>query len=336
MTPSGNSWPAAIDSEAAARIARLMFYGLLAIVLMTLDYRGGYVSSMRSLAWRALEPAVLAIEAPFDLGRRLGEEMRTRHDLMERIAALELENRENVAELALLEELRDDNRELRALLGASQRDMPEFQAAELMNIDLNPWSHRVLINRGSRDGVATGQPVVDARGVMGQIDEVGMTTAQVILISDPDHALPVRVQRTGLRTVAYGSGRINQLRLTDLPMNVDLVSGDTLVTSGLGGAFPAGLPVAEVESISRPVGEAFARAAIRPVARLDRARHVLVVESAEVEPTDVKPADVEPADEESTDEESTDPEAPPASSDGGQDPRAPDEAAPEPATGSSS
>lgn len=280
MTPSGSSWPAAIDSEAAARIARLMFYGLLAIVLMTLDYRGSYLDSLRGLAWRVFEPVVMVIEAPFDLGQRLGEEMRTRHELMDRIALLERQNRENRAELSLLDDLRDDNRELRALLEASQRVVLDFQAAELMNIDLNPWSHRVLINRGSRDGLATGQPVMDAQGVMGQVDEVGMNTAQVILISDPDHALPVRVQRTGLRTVAYGSGRINQLRLTDLPMNVDLVSGDMLVTSGLGGAFPAGLPVAEVESVSRPVGEAFARAAVRPIARLDRARHVLVVESA--------------------------------------------------------
>lgn len=285
MTPSGSSWPAAIDSEAAARIARLMFYGLLAIVLMTLDYRGNYVSSLRSLAWSGLEPVVMLVEAPFDFGRRVGEEMRTRHDLMGRIQVLERDRRENQAELALLEELRDDNRELRALLEASQRVAPAFQAAELMNIDLNPWSHRVLINRGSRDGLYTGQPVMDALGVMGQVDELGLHTAQVILISDPDHALPVRVQRTGLRTVAYGSGRINQLRLTDLPMNVDLAPGDILVTSGLGGAFPAGLPVAEVDSVSRPVGEAFARALVRPLARLDRARHVLVIDARDASPT---------------------------------------------------
>lgn len=281
MTPGGGSWPAAIDGNAAVRIARLMFYGMLAIVLMALDHRGNYVESLRSLAWRGLEPVILAVEAPFDLGQRLGEELRDRHDLMERLAVLERERREREAELALLDELRDDNRELRALLEASQRLAPEFQAAELMNIDLNPWSHRVLINRGGRDGLEPGQPVMDTRGVMGQVDEVAFSTAQVILISDPDHALPVRVQRTGLRTVAYGSGRINQLRLTDLPMNVDLVPGDVLVTSGLGGAFPAGLPVAEVESVSRPVGEAFARAQVRPVARLDRARHVLVIESTE-------------------------------------------------------
>jgi len=295
VTPGGGSWPAAIDSDAAARIARLMFYGLLAIVLMTLDYRGNYVSSIRSLAWRALEPVILAVEAPFHAGQRLGEELRDRHALMERLSVLERERIEREAELALLEELREDNRELRALLEASQRLAPAFQAAELMNIDLNPWSHRVLINRGSRDGLEPGQPVMDVRGVMGQVDEVAFSTAQVILISDPDHALPVRVQRTGLRTVAYGSGRINELRLTDLPMNVDLAPGDVLVTSGLGGAFPAGLPVAEVDSVSRPVGQAFARAAVMPVARLDRARHVLVVDSPEA-PTAPAPSAQPPTD----------------------------------------
>jgi len=290
VTRGGGSWPAAIDGDAAARIARLMFYGLFAIVLMTLDYRGNYVDSLRSLAWRALEPVILAVEAPFELGRRLGQELHERHALMDRLAVLESERREREAELAFLEELRDDNRELRALLEASQRIVPDFQAAELMNIDLNPWSHRVLINRGGRDGLETGQPVMDTRGVMGQVDEVAFNTAQVILISDPDHALPVRVQRTGLRTVAYGSGRINRLRLTDLPMNVDLVPGDVLVTSGLGGAFPAGLPVAEVESVSRPVGEAFARAEVSPLARLDRARHVLVVESPQAPAEEADPA----------------------------------------------
>lgn len=258
-----------------------MFYGMLAIVLMALDYRGQYVNTIRGLAWRALEPVTIAVEAPFGLGRRLGEELRARHELMDRLAVLERERRKSEAELTLLGELRDDNRELRALLAASRRIVPSFHTAELMSIDLNPWSHRVVINRGRRDGLSPGQPVMDIHGVMGQVGEVGLSTAEVVLISDPDHALPVRVERTGLRTVAYGSGRINQLRLTDLPMNVDLRPGDRLLTSGLGGAFPAGLPVAEVESVSRPVGEAFARASVRPLARLDRARHVLVVDASE-------------------------------------------------------
>src|SRR5690554_694865 len=186
-----------------------MFYGLLAITLMTLDFRGRYVDRIRAMGWRVVEPVIMAVEAPFAFGHRLGEELRSRHELMEAIAGLERERRRQAAELTLLEELRDDNRELRALLEASRGIAPAFRSAELMKIDLNPWSHRVVINRGQSDGLTAGQPVMDSQGVIGQVDQVGLHTAQVILISDPDHALPVRVQRTGLRTVAYGSGRIH-------------------------------------------------------------------------------------------------------------------------------
>lgn len=299
MTAGGGPWPNLMDSDTATRIARLIFYGLLAIVLMTLDYRGRYVDNIRTLGWRGLEPVIMAVEAPFAFGRRLGEELRTRHELMARLAALERHSRELSAELSLLEELRDDNRELRALLAATARVQPTFLSAELMGIDLNPWSHRVVINRGRSDGLISGQPVMDGLGVLGQIDELGLYTAQVILISDPDHALPVRVQRTGLRTVAYGSGRIHELRLTDLPMNVDLVAGDVLLTSGLGGAFPAGLPVAEIVTVVRPHGEAFAQAHAQPLGRLDRARHVLVVE-ATVDKPEPAAADPENPDTEAT------------------------------------
>ena len=142
---------------------------------------------------------------------------------------------------------------------------------------------------GRSDGLLAGQPVMDGVGVLGQVDELGRHTAQVILISDPDHALPVRVQRTGLRTVAYGLGRVHMLRLTDLPMNVDLITGDVLLTSGLGGTFPAGLPVAEIVTVSRPQGEAFAQANARPLGRLDRASHVLIVEPT-VEQLEPEPA----------------------------------------------
>lgn len=277
MTSGGGSWPGAIDGEAAARIVRLAFYGLLAIILMTLDYRGRYVDTLHGLAWRAMEPVILLVEAPFSFGRRVGQTLRERHELLDRIATLEHQQQESRARLVELETLRGDNAELRSLLDASHRLTASFESAELISIDLNPWAHRVVINRGRRDGLKAGQPVMDSFGLMGQVDEAGQSIAQVILISDPDHALPVRVRRTGLRTVAYGFGRTNQLRLTDLPMNVDLQPGDMLVTSGLGGTFMPGLPVAEVESVSRPVGEAFASAVVRPVARLDRARHVLVV-----------------------------------------------------------
>lgn len=286
-----------------------MFYALLAIVLMTLDYRGQYLERVRDLAVVVVEPLVLAIEAPFALGHRLGEELRSRHELLDREAALERRVQSREAELIRVEELRAENRELRELLETSRRLELEFKAAELINIDLNPYSHRVMVNRGERDGIEVGQTVIDSDGVIGQVDRVGLNSAQVILISDPDHALPVQVQRTGFRTIAYGTGRITTLRLNDLPMNVDLETGDVLVTSGLGGIYPPGLPVAGIESLSRAVGEAFASADARPLGRLDRVRHVLLVDTVRESPDDEAPADDEAEPEPETGEDAAEPEA---------------------------
>jgi rod shape-determining protein MreC len=277
VTLSTGASIASFGGDQGARTARLMVYALIATILMVLDYRGGYVAQVRDWAANLIEPAILVVEAPFAFGRRMGEELRSRHTLQDTIALLERKLHSREARLMLLEELRSENMELRRLLEASDRLDVTFRAAELMSIDLNPYSHRVMINRGRRDGLEEGQPVLDAEGVIGQVDRVARNSAQVILISDPDHALPVRVQRTDLRTVAYGSGQIDNLRLSDLPMNVDLEPGDVLITSGLGGAFPPGLPVAEIRSVQRRAGEPFARAEARPIGRLDRARHVLVV-----------------------------------------------------------
>lgn len=259
-------------------MARLMFYILLAVVLMALDYRGRHIEQLRHLATRALEPAFMLVEAPFTLTIRLRQDWRDRQAMVAERNEFERLLRDSRAQLLLAEELGRENAELRRLLGASRTLETRFQTAELRNIDLNPYSHRVLVNRGASHGLTAGRPVIDVDGVVGQVDEVLQFSAMVVLISDPDHALPVRVRRTRLRTIAYGSGRIDQLRLTDLPMNVDLEVGDLLVTSGLGGRFPSGLPVAEVVSVERPDGEAFALATARPLARLDGARHFLVLE----------------------------------------------------------
>lgn len=264
-------------------MARLMFYIMLAVVLMVLDFRGGHVEKLRSGAALAIEPMLVLIESPFRLARSGQEQFRDRRGLLAERDEYERLLRESHARLLLLEELGRENTELRELLGASEALEVDFQTAELREIDLNPYSHRVVINRGQHHGIRSGQPVIDARGVVGQVDDTMLRSAQVILLSDPDHALPIRVERTRLRTIAYGSGRTNELRLTDLPMNVDLEPGDLLLTSGLGGRFPSGLPVAEVVSVARPAGEAFAVATARPLARLDGARHLLVLAPIERE-----------------------------------------------------
>lgn len=254
-----------------------MFYVLLAIILMTLDYRGRWVDQARLGAGLLVEPAVLLISAPYEFAGRARQGLQSHHQLVAEGRELRLALTRVAAELLMLEELALENAELRELLEASGRAETAFQAAQIRSVDLNPFSHRVLIDRGRRDGLVHGQPVIDAYGLVGQIDEVFLHSARVVLLTDPDHALPVRVQRTGLRTIAYGSGLATEMRLNDLPMNVDLEPGDLLVTSGLGEVFPAGLPVARVEELRRPGGEAFARATLRPLGRLDRSRHLLVL-----------------------------------------------------------
>lgn len=284
--------PSHFGSELAGRTSRLMLYALVAVVLMTLDYRGRWIDQVRAQAGLLVEPIVLLIETPFAFVAQAREGLSSRRHMIAERREMRRALTELSARILLLEELGRENSELRLLLDAADRVESDFLAAEIKQVDLNPFSHRVLINRGRRDGLVPGQAVVDAHGVVGQIDEVFLHSARVILLTDPDHAVPVRVQRTDLRTIAYGSGLTALMRLNDLPMNVDLEAGDVLVTSGLGGVFPPGLPVAQVESVRRAPGEAFAGAELQPLGRLDRSRHLLVLEL--LDSVQAPPAELEP------------------------------------------
>jgi len=262
-------------------MARLMFYILLCMVLMTLDYRGRWVDQIRQTGTLIIEPVLLLVEAPFSLGSNIKQRVTDRQELLAEHARISRELDESRAELLLMDELRRENARLRRLLEASVAIERGFQAVELRQIDLNPYSHRVLVDRGARDGLRVGQPVMDAEGLVGQVDQVFIHSASVILLSDPDHALPIEIDRSRLRTIAYGSGRSGELRLDDLPMNADIRNGDVLLTSGLGGRFPPGLPVADVISVERAPGEAFAVARARMRSRLDDTRHLLIVTRSE-------------------------------------------------------
>lgn len=270
----------------AVRTARLMFYSLLAITLMALDHRGRWVDQVHSISAGLVEPALFLLETPFAAARRIGEDLGARRDLAREVAELEQALLIRSARLGLLEDLAQENEELRSLLGAGERLEQEFIPAELMGVDLDPFAHRVVVKRGRLDGVKPGQPVLDSGGVLGQVERVDRLSARVILLTDPDHALPIQVRRTGARTIAYGSGSIDELRLNDLPMNIDLEPGDVLVTSGFGGRFLPGLPVGRVVSVDRTPGKPFASARVEPLASMDRSRHVLIVEVAEPAPAE--------------------------------------------------
>jgi len=256
-----------------------MFYALLAISLMALDYRGQYVERFRTVASHLVEPIFWAIELPFSSAERIATSWRDRAATERLISELELEVARARARLGRLADLESENAQLRVLLETARRTEQEFIAAELASVDLDPFAHRILVRRGRGDGIRPGMPVIDSRGVLGQVDQVLVGMSQVILISDPDHALPVQILPSGERTIAYGSGSLDRLRLTDLPMNAQVGPGDLVVTSGIGGRFPPGLPVARIGSIQRQPGQAFATALATPLSAMDRNRLVLILQS---------------------------------------------------------
>lgn len=179
--------------------------------------------------------------------------------------------------LQQLASLAAENVRLRQLLNASQMLQDTVLIAELIGVSPNPLSHKVVINRGTKDGAFKGQPVLDAFGLMGQVIEVSESSSTVLLISDSTHAIPVQVNRNGVRAIAEGTGDLNSLSLRHVSANTDIRAGDLLVSSGLGDRFPVGYPVAEVLQVVRDPGKAFLTVIAKPMARLDRSRHLLLV-----------------------------------------------------------
>ena len=170
-----------------------------------------------------------------------------------------------------------ENSYLRDLLQTSARSDSRKMVAELMAVDKNPYSQQVVINKGAIDGVYLSQPVLDDKGVVGQVMEVGSTNSRVLLIADVTHAIPVRSLRNNIRFIATGSGALNELYLEHVPHSVDIEVGDTLISSGLGKVFPEGYPVARVSQVIRDESRPFARVVVTPLAQLDRLRHLLLL-----------------------------------------------------------
>ncbi|WP_420934681.1 rod shape-determining protein MreC [Alteromonas sp. A081] len=170
-----------------------------------------------------------------------------------------------------------ENEQLRSLLQAPMRQESRKMVAELMAVDKNPYSQQVVINKGAIDGVYLSQPVIDDSGIVGQVMEVGSTNSRVLLVADVTHAIPVRSLRNDIRFIATGSGSINELYVEHVPHSVDIQEGDLLISSGLGGVFPEGYPVARVTQVNRDESRPFARIIVTPTASLDRLRHLLLL-----------------------------------------------------------
>ncbi|MDV3237285.1 MAG: rod shape-determining protein MreC [Gammaproteobacteria bacterium] len=254
-----------------------MVFVLASVVLMTVDHRQHHLDSLRAGLSVVVYPIQFLIDLPVQTGEWVRESFATRRQLQEDNARLQAQHLLLQARLQKFEALEAENLRLRELLDSSFKVGDRVLIAELMAVDLDPYRHQVVLNKGSRQDVFVGQPLVDAYGVMGQTLHVTPFTSTAMLITDPAHAVPVQVNRNGLRSIAVGTGALQELSLPHIPNSADIQVGDLLVTSGLGGRFPPGYPVAVVTTVTIDPGHAFAEVSARPLSHLDRSREVLLV-----------------------------------------------------------
>lgn len=250
---------------------------VVSLILLVVDHRYHHLQQLRSALTFLTYPLHYLADLPFTASRWFSETTSSRSDLIDDNRALRNTNLRLRAELQKYQSLQAENMRLRDLVDSSFKVGDRVVVAELSAVDLDPYKQQVVIKKGSISGVFEGQPVLDAHAVMGQVSNVTALTSTVLLITDTSHALPVQVLRNGLRTIALGTGRIDELKLPYLPTNSDIVEGDLLVTSGLGGKFPPGYPVATVTRVDRSPDAPFATTIAKPSAHLDRSREVLLV-----------------------------------------------------------
>ena len=276
--PLSSTDKVSLFAEGAVSTARLIAYLTLAMIVMVIDHRGNHLQRLRAMAGTLVEPVYRIAALPSDVARAGRLAVATQNQLVD-------ENRD-LREALLLAQVRlnrmsaltAQNDRLKRLLDVQKELGLGVQLARLIDIDLDPFRHRVVLDAGSAQKIQVGQPVLDAFGIMGQIVEVLPNTSVALLITDPTHAIPVMVKRTGLRTIAYGTGAIDRLQLPNIPISADIKVGDELVTSGLGGRFPVGFQVGEIVEISNDESGMFAAAIAKPAAALDRSGEVLLLQ----------------------------------------------------------
>jgi rod shape-determining protein MreC len=256
---------------------RFTLYAVFAVVVMYLDQRAHYLEQVRYILQAAVYPLQVAVNSPPTAWRWISESFETRESLRAENARLRARQRDLELLAMRYEALAHENGELRGLRESLPPVAERWLPAEIINVQLNSLRHRLLIDRGATNGVFKGQAVLDDRGLIGQTTHVGPWSAEVILITDPEHAVPVRVERTGLRTIAVGGGDASSLALPYLPQNADVRAGDLLLTSGLGGVFPEGYPVARVTEVHRDAVQPLAQVRALALSHIDSDTEVMLV-----------------------------------------------------------
>lgn len=277
---------------------RMAVLVVASIVLMTVDQRWQSLELVRSALSSVIYPLQYTIDLPIRLYYWSDEVFSSRQVLLEKNREFEARHLENRVQLQKLDIIEKENERLRELLSATSKTTERLLISEIINVDVDPYRQLILLNKGSTSDVYQGQPIIDAQGIMGQIIHVSPLSSTAMLITDASHALPVQIDRTGLRANAFGTGKMDQLNLRYLPHNIDIQVGDTLITSGLGGVFPPNYPVARITKVERPAGEPFATVVAIPLAQLDTSREVLLVwrsDSAEKTENAQPPGEKDPA-----------------------------------------
>lgn len=255
----------------------LLGYLALAVMLIVLDHRGGWLAQVRGQASMLVQPLWVVAGWPGRVVTKFYDDAGTLGQLSADNERLRNELLVNSARIARLQTLAADNARLRGLLDAADNSRLDVQLAPILDIDLDPTRQRLVVDAGGNDGVHLGQSVIDAGGLLGQIIDVQPMLATVLLVTDAAHAVPVAVERNGVRLVVYGEGRSDLLRLPSVPLSSDVQVGDKLLTSGLGGRFPAGFPVGTIVTLHPDESRAFLVGEVRPAAQLDRGRDVLLL-----------------------------------------------------------
>ena len=269
--------PPAFFHRGPSPIARLAFFGLISIALLFVDTRYHYLEGIRRVVAVALYPLQRAAQLPGELLTDIGSYFASLQSLTEENAALKRQLVERASAAQASAAAQQENARLRTLIDLGSRYPAGATAVEVLYSSRDPFAQRLYVGKGVDAELHPGEAVIDAEGVVGQVTRVYPSMAEVTLVTDKDHAVPVKVQRSGVRSVLYGSGAGRAPELRFMAPAADIQVGDILVTSGLDGTYPPGLAVAKVATVDRETGQMFARITCTPVAGVDRSEHLLVL-----------------------------------------------------------
>lgn len=257
--------------------ARLVFFAVLSLLLMFVDARFRYLESARSALSVLVSPIQHLATLPGTLWHKAGDFLVAQSRLLEDNEALHRQHERDSAQLVQSQSLLQENQQLRNLMAMQQRNQFSVQFAEIVYAEIDVFKRKVLINKGGSTHIQAGQVVMDDKGIIGQVTRIYPWLSEVTLITEKNHAVPVQVLRSGLRSIAFGAGNTSQLSLRYMPVSADIQKGDVLVTSGIDGLYPPGIPVAVVEKIERDPAYPFASIVCSPLGGVDKHRHLLVL-----------------------------------------------------------